>query len=208
MCFPISKLSRKSKQNMDIPTAKSFKLNFNGRDSKVSDLIQEINEQNEDELSKQTMISKRGSICGLISDDCESVLSDEYQQKLSLINITLNNTRIDFDNITISNEETNSKWIITDEMKSKYDKIFNELCIQGSLLSENQVFSYMKSEDIQSQTVMEQIWILCNITKTKWLDDEEFALCAYLTNKYKTDNIVPEYLTKELVPPSKEQLLL
>ncbi|XP_033108422.1 epidermal growth factor receptor substrate 15-like 1 isoform X2 [Anneissia japonica] len=97
---------------------------------------------------------------------------------------------------------TPSSWVVTAQDKTNSDAVFKRI--------DSDVDGYVTGEEVRDtliqsglpQTVLAQIWNLCDIKQTGKLNSEQFALAMYLVQESKQGKPVPEHLTSEMMPPS------
>ncbi|XP_071954434.1 uncharacterized protein [Antedon mediterranea] len=97
---------------------------------------------------------------------------------------------------------TPSSWVVTAQDKTNYDAVFKRI--------DSDVDGFVTGEEVRDtliqsglpQTILAQIWNLCDIKQIGKLNSEQFALAMYLVQEAKQGKQTPEHLTSEMIPPS------
>ncbi|KAG0285644.1 hypothetical protein BGZ96_010132 [Linnemannia gamsii] len=94
-------------------------------------------------------------------------------------------------------------WEITPEEKTKFDRFFDQLDVNGDGLVEGEEAGRFFMNSRLPESVLAQIWDLSDITKTGSLSKDEFAVAMLLINRKNASNApIPKTLPLSLIPPS------
>lgn len=101
-------------------------------------------------------------------------------------------------------EGARGDWVVTSNMKAKFDEHFFSLHLTNGLAPGSQLKGVMmKSAKGLSNDVLAKIWDLSDIGHDGKMDDTEFALMMYLISFVQEGNTLPKKLPVRFIPPSK-----
>lgn len=91
--------------------------------------------------------------------------------------------------------------------RSEYDAVFKSLRLDAMGRATGAACMAPLQASGCSQDALKAIWDLADIDRDGALDADEFAVAMHLCNRAKDGEPVPETLPRELVPPSKHQIV-
>ncbi|XP_014243559.1 epidermal growth factor receptor substrate 15-like 1 [Cimex lectularius] len=98
-----------------------------------------------------------------------------------------------------------STWVVSREEKAKYDNLFFLTDVdKDGFVSGNEIKDVFLKSGIP-QSVLADIWGLCDMKQSGKLNSEQFALAMWLINKKLKGIDPPSSLSPDMIPPSMRQ---
>jgi len=92
-------------------------------------------------------------------------------------------------------------WVVTPQLKRKYDEQFFRLDIIEGKASGAQIKPIMLQSKLSNE-ILKELWNSADLDQDGFMSSEEFALCMFLLKEVEKEKQLPEQLPENYIPPS------